>query len=115
MMSMFTEDIEFYHDKGGPTLGLSTFAQSIEKGLCGDPNFRLRRDALPGTVKVFPMHNQGVLYGAVLSGEHVLCIIKNSGTPVLDGQALFTHLWRKTDQGWKMSRVLSCHHRPAKK
>ncbi|MCC6411096.1 MAG: nuclear transport factor 2 family protein [Saprospiraceae bacterium] len=115
MMSMFTEDIEFYHDKGGPTLGLAKFTQSTEKNLCGNPNFRIYREALPGTVKVFPMHNQGVLYGAILSGEHVFYISENGGKPVLDGQALFTHLWRITDQGWKMSRVLSYNHGPAKK
>jgi len=115
MMSLFTEDIEFYHDKGGPTLGLTAFTQSVEKGLCGDPNFRLRREAISGTVKVFPMYNQGVEYGTVLSGEHVFYIILNGGTPILDGHARFTNFWRKTEKGWKMSRVLSYDHGPAKK
>ncbi len=115
MMSMFTEDIEFYHDKGGPTFGLPAFTKSVKNSLCADPSFRLRREALPGTVKVFPMHDDGELYGAVLSGEHVFYIIENGGTPKLDGQARFTHLWKKTEQGWKMSRVLSYDHGPAKK
>src|SRR5688572_14164894 len=34
MGSFFTEDVEFYHDLGGPTLGLPELVRSFSKNLC---------------------------------------------------------------------------------
>ena len=53
------------------------------------------------------------LYGAILSGQHVFYIIEKGKEPQLDGLARFTHLWLKSETGWKMSRVLSYDHGPA--
>ena len=40
----FTDDVEFYHDKGGLTKSLSAFAQSLQNGLCKtDSKWRTRR------------------------------------------------------------------------
>lgn len=110
--SFFSEDVEFYHDKGGITIGLESLAKSLQNNLCSNNNFRLRREAVEGTVKVFPLQNNGVIYGAILSGEHVFYIIEN-GDERLDGLAKFTHLWLLKDNAWKMKRVLSYDHGPA--
>lgn len=110
--SLFTEDIEFYHDKGGPLKGLNNLISTSQKNLCGNENFRLRRDAVPGTIKAFPMTNNGEIYGAVLTGEHVFYILEKGKKPRLDGRAKFTHLFLKTGSGWKLSRVLSYDHGP---
>lgn len=113
LRSLFTEDIEFYHDKGGPLKGLNNLISTSQKNLCGNENFRLRRDAVPGTIKAFPMTNNGEIYGAILTGEHVFYILENGQKPRLDGRAKFTHLFLKTGSGWKISRVLSYDHGPA--
>lgn len=113
MREFFTNDIEFYHDKGGVINGLEEFLAVSKRNLCSNDNFRLRRKAVQGTVKVFPMKNGDKLYGAILSGQHNFYIIENGKEPRLDGLARFTHLFLKTDGGWKMSRVLSYDHGPA--
>jgi hypothetical protein len=113
MRRFFTNDIEFYHDKGGVINGLENFLMVSKKNLCGNDNFRLKREAVPGTVKVFPMKDGDKLYGAILSGQHHFYIIENGKEPRLDGLARFTHLFLKTESGWKMSRVLSYDHGPA--
>lgn len=110
--SFFTDDIEFYHDKGGLTKGVDALTASFRKNLCGD-GFRLRREAIAGTVKVYPLESSNVVYGAVISGEHVFYIVEN-GKEKLDGQARFTHTWILKDGQWKMSRVLTYDHGPAK-
>src|SRR6478736_514963 len=46
----FTENVEFYHDKGGVTLGVSDLTQSFAKNLCSNVNYHLRREVVPGTV-----------------------------------------------------------------
>jgi len=105
-------DVEFYHDKGGITLGLEKLLEITKKNLCGPTDFRLRREAVPGTVKVFPMESGGVVYGAVISGSHVF-YIRQAGQEKLDGLARFTHLWLLKDGVWKMTRILSYDHGPA--
>lgn len=110
--SFFANDVEFYHDKGGLTKGAAALTASFKKNLCGD-GFRLKREAIPGTVKVYPLANANVVYGAVISGEHVFYIVEN-GKARLDGQARFTHTWILKDNQWKMFRVLSYDHGPAK-
>lgn len=108
----FTEDVEFYHDKGGLTRGRENLMASVKKNLCSNEDFRLRREA--GSVQVFPLENAGVIYGAILSGEHVFYIWGKDRAEYLDGRARFTHVWLlQADGGWKMSRILSYDHRPA--
>jgi hypothetical protein len=111
MSQFFWPDIEFYHDKGGPTIGLGPFVQSLKNGLCGKPNLRLRRDAIPYTVKVYTLQRDGVAYGAVLSGEHYF-YVNDSGKPEYrDGIAKFFHVWLLKDGTWKMARAISYDHR----
>ena len=105
-------DVEFYHDKGGITLGLEKLLEITKKNLCGPTDFRLRREAVPGTVKVFPMENGGIIYGAIISGAHVF-YIRQAGQEKLDGLAKFTHLWILKNGVWKMTRILSYDHGPA--
>ena len=109
----FTEDVEFYHDKGGITLGLKNLTGTIKNNLCGTRNYRLRREAVKGTLKVFPLHSADKIYGAILSGDHVFYVLEAGKEPRLDGLAKFTHLWLLKDGQWKMSRILSYDHGPA--
>ena len=113
-MSQFLwPDVEFYHDKGGPTIGLGPLTETLKKNLCGNPNFRLRREALSATIKVFPLQKNGVIYGAVLSGEHYFYINDNGKPEFRDGWAKFFHLWLLKDGTWKMARVVSYDHQAA--
>ncbi|MEJ1236594.1 nuclear transport factor 2 family protein [Chryseolinea sp. T2] len=113
MNKYFTDDIEFYHDKGGKMKGIDELVTTTKRNLCSDDNFRLRREAVEGTVKYFPMQSDGKIYGAILSGQHVFYILQKGKSPRLDGLARFTHLWLLTESGWKMSRVISYDHGPA--
>ncbi len=113
MSQFFWPDIEFYHDKGGPTLGLEALTETLRKNLCGNPNFRLRREAILGTVQVFPLQKNGQIYGAVLSGEHYFYINNNGKPEYRDGMAKFFHVWLLKDGTWKMARVVSYNHHDA--
>jgi hypothetical protein len=113
MSQFFWPDVEFYHDKGGPTIGLGPLTETFRKNLCGNPNFRLRREAIPTTIKIYPLQKDGVTYGAVFSGEHYF-YINDSGKPEYrDGWAKFFHLWLLRDGTWKMARVVSYDHQAA--
>jgi len=103
--SFFTNDVEFYHDQGGVTLGREKLTDSIKKNICGND---VQRELVPGTLEVY--HMKG--YGAVEIGMHRFLHPKTNGAP---GEAKFVHLWQYKDGAWKITRVLSFdHHAQAK-
>ena len=106
MAQFLSEDLEFYHDRGGLTTPKKALVAGLETGLCGNADQHLRREAVKGTVEVFPLQN----YGAILSGEHVFYVVPKGKEEYLDGIAKFTHVWRYEDGKWTMARVLSYDH-----
>lgn len=114
MGRIFSEGVEFYHDKGGLTVGLPALMTSMGSGMCsGTRDFNLRREAVTGTVKVYPLRKNKEVYGAIISGEHVFYITKTGKKEFLDGHAIFSNVWRKTNGRWQMARVFSYDHGPA--
>src|SRR3954465_12597886 len=97
------DDVEFYHDKGGVTTGAPALIQSLEKNLCSNANYHLRREAVAGTVKVYVMQENNKTYGAIITGEHVFYVTQNGNPEFVDGDANFTHLWLLKNNVWKMT------------
>ena len=108
--SFLAEDLEFYHDKSGPMKSRAAFMETQKKNFCGELPFYLRREAVPGTMEVFPMDN----YGALQTGEHVFYIKGNDGKEILDGSAKYVHLWKYDKGEWRITRVFSFDHGPAR-
>jgi len=108
LRTFFTENLEFYHDKTGLTATQSGFIESIENGICSNKDWRLRREAVEGSVRVFPINN----YGAIITGEHVFYVKEKNKNERPEGKAYFFHLWQFIDNTWKMSRVFSYDHTP---
>lgn len=111
--SLIAEDIEFYHDNGGITKGKKDMIESIRKNLCGE-DFRLRREALIPTVKLHLLKSADTTYGVLITGEHQFYLIPSGKNERLDGHASFANLWLLTGNQWKLSRVFSYDHSPAK-
>jgi len=107
------DDVEFYHDKGGITLGKEALVDSIRKNLCSNPNFHTRREAAAGTVKVYLLKKSNIIYGAIVSGEHYFFNSYNNKPEKREGFARFMNMWILKDNGWKMSRIISYDHGPA--
>lgn len=113
MNKFIADDVEFYHDRGGVEKGFQELSTTIKNNLCSNKDLRLRREAVPGSIKVYPMKANGNIYGAVMYGEHLFYVLETGKEPKLDGLAKFTHLWILKDGSWKMSRILSYDHGPA--
>jgi ketosteroid isomerase-like protein len=101
LMSLFAEDIEFYHDADG----LQTRAE-VARGFqqLFAQNNGIRRDLVPGTLEIYPIKN----YGALEVGSHRVCHEETGKTEC--GTFHFAHLWRQQGDQWKISRVLSYGH-----
>jgi hypothetical protein len=108
-----TDDVKFYHDKGGITDGKNALVASIKNNICGNQNQRIRREAVDGTVKVYPLRNGDSIYGAIISGEHYFYVAENNKPEKREGLAKFTQLWLLKNNEWKMSVILSYDHGPA--
>jgi len=105
-----TDDVEFYHDKGGVTLDARSLIEALDKNICGNINSRVRRQAIAGTVKVYPMQNGDQIYGAIILGEHDFYLTEKGKPEYHSGTANFTQLWLLKDGIWKMARILSYNH-----
>lgn len=99
--SFFVDDVEFYHDQGGVTLGKKDLTESVKNNICG----KVTRALVPGTLEVYPIHN----YGAVEIGVHRFHHPGREDTEQV-GEAKFVHLWQYKDGAWKITRVISYDH-----
>ena len=113
--NLMTDDLEFYHDKSGTTNSLSQFMDVMKNGICSPSNnFKVRRELIKGSLEVFPLYNNGVLYGAIQRGEHRF-YEKNMNQPEEPEKAgsiaKFTNLWILDNNQWKIKRILSFDHK----
>lgn len=102
VITIFADDIEFYHDKDGFASG-EQVRQNIRRltGECpGDRG--VTRSVVPGSIRVYPIRD----YGAAQIGMHRFDE-RGAETSTL---ARFVHLWRLQDGAWQITRVLSLDH-----
>jgi len=103
--SFFVDDVEFYHDQGGLTLGRQKLTESVKNNICG----KTTRELVPGTLQVYYMKG----YGAVEMGVHRFHHPGHEDTEGV-GEGKFIHLWQYKDGAWKITRVISYDHHSAK-
>lgn len=99
--TLFTEDLEFYHDKGG----LTNYEHTIDfLKTTAKTNNQLRRELVKGSLEVYPIPG----YGAIQTGAHRFCHIENGKEDC--GTFRFVHIWQKKNGEWKITRVISYGH-----
>ncbi|RXS93505.1 nuclear transport factor 2 family protein [Silvibacterium dinghuense] len=98
--AMVSDDLEFYHDQTGLSVGKAPFLAAIKQNICG----KVQRELLKDTLEVYPLKN----YGAVELGIHRF---SHPGHPENGpGDARFITLWQNKDGQWKVTRVISYDH-----
>ena len=104
--SFFVDDVEFYHDQGGVTLGKAALTDSVKKNICG----KVTRELVPSSLKIYYMKG----YGFVEMGVHRFHHPGHEETEGV-GEGQFVHLWQYKDGSWKITRVISYDHHAAAK
>jgi uncharacterized protein (TIGR02246 family) len=99
--SLLAENVEFYHDQGGVTLGRAALTESVKKNICG----KVTRELVPGSLHVFYMKG----YGAIEMGVHRFHHPGHEDTESV-GEASFVHLWQYNEGAWRVTRALSYDH-----
>lgn len=100
----FKEDIEFYHDLGGLTVGIENELKSV-KEMCARGN-HIRRELVKSSLEVYPLKN----YGAIEIGVHNFYHTNKGETEKPSGTYKFVQVWEKKDGQWKISRIISYGH-----
>ena len=102
-------ELEFYHDTGG-IQNRNEFFKAIKENICSDPDNKPIRKLVEGSLEVFPLEDNGTLYGAIQRGIHQFYIREPGKNVYLTSSADFTHLWILDDGDWKLKTVLSYNH-----
>jgi ketosteroid isomerase-like protein len=99
----FTDDLEFYHDKGGLHF-LATELQAV-KEMC-DKNYHIRWELIKSSLEVYQLGD----YGAVQIGTHRMYHTNKGESEHISGDYKFIHVWQKKEGVWKLSRIISYGH-----
>jgi len=109
--AMITDDMEFFHDKGGLVAEsgdafVNDFAGHCERLKTGE-DFASRRELAADSVTVFVLNN----YGAMTMGEHRFFKLAPGKPDEMTETGRFIILWKNDGGVWKMARVISYDHR----
>ena len=91
--SLIDDNVEFYHDQGGVTLGQAALTELV-----------------PGSLHIYYMKG----YGALEVGDHRFHHPGHEDAEGV-GEGKFVHLWQYKDGAWKVTRVMSYDHHAAAK
>jgi hypothetical protein len=107
------KDLNFYHDQGG-IQNRQQFLDAVKNNLCATPDNKPIRKVDAASLEVFPMHNNGVLYGAIQTGIHHFYRRQPNKPDEHTGIARFTHLYLLENGNWILREVLSYDHKAPK-
>ncbi|HEX3968657.1 MAG TPA: DUF4440 domain-containing protein, partial [Edaphobacter sp.] len=96
-------DLEFFHDTTG-LKGHDWNVNALEKRCAESTKYHRTLDEQ--SVRIFPVPG----YGALELGTHRFYEKRADGSEKLDATPGFANVWKKTPDGWKLTRVFSYGH-----
>ena len=107
---LLSEDFQFFHDKGGIS-DKASFLRDLRNGLCASPaTYQSRRELVKGSTAIYPLYNNGVLYGIVQTGVHKFYENIAGQKERFASTAKFTHIWLLEGGLWKLNKGISYDH-----
>lgn len=97
--SMYADNIEFYHDRGGLSSVKKDIVESTRQYVCG----KVTRELQKGSIEVYGIPG----FGAVEFGFH--CFHNKEEPNAPSHMARFMIIWENKNNDWKLSRVVSLH------
>lgn len=97
--SLFPEDLEFFHDKGGLSTSKQDVLTALEKNICG----KVSRTLIEGSIEVYPIKD----YGAIEIGYHKF--YNNQEPNAKSTPSKFIMVWKNKGEKWLITKVISLH------
>ncbi len=104
-----SDQLRFYHDQAGIS-DRADFFESMRKNICSNLDQKPIRKLEESSLTVYPLFENGELYGAIQSGIHHFYIREKGKADRWTNIAKFTTVWIKEDGQWQMHDVLSYDH-----
>ena len=104
------KDLIFYHDQGG-IQNRASFLKNTKNNICSDFVKKPIRKVVEESLEVYPMYNDGVLYGAIQTGIHDFYIRESHKADIKTSSAKFIHLYLLTEGKWLLKEVMSFDHK----
>ncbi|CAM3368039.1 DUF4440 domain-containing protein [Flavobacterium longum] len=101
------QDLQFLHDQAGMQ-DRKAFFEAVRNNICGSGNKPTRQQI--GEFSVYPLYDNGKLYGAIQIGDHEFFNSENGQKPRQTTVAKFVHTWLLVGGQWQLYRVLSYDH-----
>jgi len=96
---MYSEDLEFFHDKGGLATSKEGILTSLKNNICG----KVTRTLIKGSIEVYPIPN----YGAIQIGYHKF--FNNQEPNAKSIPSKFIVVWKQNKDNWQITKVISLH------
>jgi hypothetical protein len=103
--SYWADDLEFYQDKDGLSLGRKAMVDATRANVCG----KFVRELVPGSLEVHTIPH----YGAIEIGTHRFLHPYAQDHGIV-GEARFINVWRLKDGRWQITRSFSYAHAEVK-
>ena len=97
--AIYSDSIQFYHDKGGLQTSKKEILDAIRRNICG----KVSRVLVKGSVEVYEIPN----FGAIEIGLHQF--INHQEHDALSKPDKFILFWRHKDDKWQITQVISLH------
>ncbi len=97
--SIYSDDIEFFHDQGGLMTSKEEILAGTKKFICD----KVTRTLVEGSMEVYPING----YGAVEIGYHTFCNNREPDAP--SHPSKFIIMWKKENNTWQITKVISLH------
>lgn len=97
--SLYDDNIEFFHDKGGLMTDKTQLLKSLKENICN----KVTRTLIKGSVEVYPINK----YGAIQIGYHKFYNKEEPNAVSIPSK--FIVVWKKEYEDWKMTKVISLH------
>jgi hypothetical protein len=110
LKSAIHQDLTFYHDQAG-IQNRDSFLLNTKNNICSDFNKKPIRKVIEESLEVYPMYNEGVIYGAVQTGIHDFYIRESNKADIKTSTAKFIHLYLLVNGNWLLKEVISFDHK----
>lgn len=108
--NLLSENFEFYHDQSGYVNSKTAFIDNVRLNIC-TLNYSPKRILIENSLEIFPLNQDGVLYGAIETGIHHFFALESDSSSHLTSTAKFSHVWILENGTWKLKRGLSYDHK----
>lgn len=103
-------ELVFFHDQGG-IQHKAEFMAAVKNNICGNQDQKPIRKVTPNSLAVYPLYQNGQLYGVLQTGEHDFYIREKGKADRHTSHAKFTHIWLLDNGRWMLREVLSYDHK----